>query len=155
MLTKYFLRGYFYGLFRLYTQTHNLNNDNNASMRMSIEMNLMRIYLFTQKGNLTFMINRGISHVDGNLVLPVFENYMNLFDFYQDWASDEVLDVIAKWVFDTENHVESWEDCREIRLGFDEMCQIIDLCGGLDFDKTIQRNIEMFNTTFKDKSLKI
>jgi len=138
-----FFLGYFYALFKIFTQT-------NREVNASIGYNMSRMHLVTSLGKIQFAINRGICHVDGNYVLPAFQNYNNLFDTVDHWCDKRVWDRILYYFRDTPERF----SYGEVRVTFQEMVEIIDSCGGIIFEETIQHNMNMFKTFFKDKSLK-
>lgn len=148
-----FLKGYFYGLFKTFTQTDGLADD--FGQGMSIELNLARLYLFTPKGKVTFCINRGIAHVDGNLVIPALSLISGnedhcLLDTHVSWNNADINKIVQLVV-----SVEEDEDYGEYRLNIDEVCKVLELCGGIDFEKTIKHNMTLFNTKFEDETLNI
>ena len=65
-----FLKGYFYSC--LIATNKKQNPDFGYT-----EIKLSSVILVTPSGTLEFRINRGISHIDGNLVLPAFEEVGN------------------------------------------------------------------------------
>ena len=143
MKTSDFFLGYFYALFKIFTQTSD-------KVSIGIENNVARMNFLTPLGKIQFAINRGISHVDGNYVLPAFINYHNMFDTVTLWNSHKVNDVILNYFSGNYDRVYDGE----IRLDLKEMIEIIDLCGGILWSETIEHNISLFNTSFEDPNLK-
>jgi len=110
-----FLLGYFYAA------RQNMKYSN------IVDINLNQCHIYTKTGGkLIFSINRGIAHIDGNVAHAFKEPENSLFDIVKDWTTKEIWDYINIY-HDVEHD--------EVRINFNELCDLIIYFGGIDFEK--------------------
>ncbi len=123
-----FLKGLLYGLAFV---------DSIAKGAM-IDMRCNPIMIWFEDGtHISFAINRGISHVYGNFTAMLTQKEScNLFDIVGNWLTQDQLLKIEELGFDFED--------AEIRVGFQDLCLIINALGNIDYVRSQQEWLKIY-----------
>lgn len=131
MNTQDFLKGYFFSSYML----SKCNSPSIVDRFYTIEVNLMYLKIMTKNyGQLLFAINRGISPLGGRIAFCITHPQESLFDIVDTWVDKEVWNFINfKYI-----HEDEQDERDEIRLDINQLCEVIDFCGGIDLDMTAE-----------------
>ncbi len=126
MNNKSFIQGFLYGLaFAESVVKEHLNPGKQV------------LVWFSDGTFLRFAINRGISHIYGDHVaMCTQEEDCNLFDIAKCWLTQEQFEKIESLGHDFEY--------AGIRINLDELCQIIDTLGVIDYNITQQEWLKIY-----------
>ena len=140
METKSFLLGYIAGMANLLMHKTAPAYKQNSSYHCIIETCGQQVLLMTKSGEMTFGINMGIMHVDGNLVAAASPKFDTEYRIRREWCSDTVLDSTYSMNFD-------WQYDEE-NINQEKLIEFIDMCGGIDYEGTISLWLSCSNKTF-------
>lgn len=140
MDTKSFLLGYIAGMANLLIHKLAPTYKQNSSYHSTINACGRQVLLMTRSGKMTFGINMGYAHVDGNLVAAASPIFDTEYRIRREWCSDTVLDSTYGMNFD-------WEYDEE-NINQEKLVEFIDMCGGIDYEGTISLWLAASNKTF-------
>ena len=115
--TKMFLMGYFYASWE--GVKYNIVVDINKHYRCVIHT--------CDGGELMFAINRGIAPIIGNVAYAFKNLEDSLFDIVEAWTTKQI------WNYIKHNH--EVDEGGEVRIDFDDLCNIINEFGGINLDE--------------------
>lgn len=129
MNNKYFIQGLLYGL--------SFAESLSKSQDFSIKAHQVMIW-FKDGSHLIFAINRGIAHIYGNLAAMLTqEESCNLFDIAWRWVTEAQEKKLSL----------SFED-GEVRLNLDQLVNVVDSLGEIDYEKTQQEWLKIYLTRY-------
>jgi hypothetical protein len=133
MNSKDFMLGYFTAAQMLKTSLFSYVKDN----YFYIDSELQGLPLQTKsQGKVYMSINRGISPDTGRVGFCTEHLQDSTFDIAKNWVNADVWQYIEQTV----RLVSS--DSDEARLSFEELCNVLDFCGGIDYNQTVKKMLK-------------
>jgi hypothetical protein len=134
MNSQDFLKGYFFAACMLAKS----KSEYIQKELYNIDINLMFIEFVTQhQGSFRIGMNRGISPIGGRVAFCANELNEAEFSIVDNWIEPSVWTM----VLDKVENVEDKEQiilCGEARVSFTFLCELIDQCGGIDWEQSVK-----------------